>query len=105
MDKEQGWVKINCIDEGDFWKFSVADNGPGIEERHFERIFMMFHALEVKEEVHGTGVGLTVVKKIVELYGGRIWLESEVGRGSTFFFTFPKQKTAVKNEELVASNI
>ncbi|MBN1975055.1 MAG: hypothetical protein JW787_15545 [Sedimentisphaerales bacterium] len=99
-DKPQGWIKVGCADEGDFWKFSVADNGPGIEEKHFERIFRMFQTLNVNENVQGTGVGLTVAKKIVELYGGRIWIESEVGQGSTFFFTFPKQKTAHKNEEI-----
>lgn len=99
-DKPQGWIKINCVDDGDFWKFSVADNGPGIEEKHFERIFRMFQVLSVNEKVQGTGVGLTVVKKIVELYGGRVWVHSEVGKGSTFFFTFPKQESAVRNQEL-----
>ena len=96
-DKPQGWIKIACIDDGDFWRFSVSDNGPGIEEKHFERIFRMFQVLSVNENIQGTGVGLTVVKKIVELYGGRIWIESEVGKGSTFFFTFPKQENNVKN--------
>ena len=100
MDKTQGWIKIGCVEENGFWKFSVTDNGPGIEEKHFERIFRMFQVLSVNEEIEGTGVGLTVVKKIVELYGGRIWVESEVGRGSTFFFTFPKQKAVIKNDEL-----
>ena len=104
-DKEQGWIKINCSEDGDFWKFSIADNGPGIDEKHFERIFRMFQTITQNENIQGTGVGLTVVKKIVELYGGRVWIESEVGKGSTFFFTFPKQNTAVKNEELVANNV
>ncbi|MBN2589080.1 MAG: response regulator [Sedimentisphaerales bacterium] len=104
-DKQQGWIKISCTEEGDFWKFSVADNGPGIAEEHFERIFRMFHALKQNENIHGTGVGLTVVKKVVELYGGRIWIESEVGKGSTFFFTFPKMKSAIKNEELVTHSV
>ena len=99
-DKPQGWIKIGCTDEGAFWKFSVSDNGPGIDEKHFERIFRMFQVLSVNENIQGTGVGLTVVKKIVELYGGRIWLESKVGTGSTFFFTFPKQISEVKNTEL-----
>jgi len=90
MDKPQGWVKIGCTDEGSFWKFSVADNGPGIEEKHFDGIFKMFSTLPVAKEVKGTGVGLTVAKKIVELHGGKIWVESEVGKGSTFFFIIPK---------------
>lgn len=99
-DKSEGWIKISCTDEGAFWKFSVSDNGPGIEEKHFERIFRMFQVLSVNENVQGTGVGLTVVKKIVELYGGRIWVESQPGSGSTFFFTFPKQNAEVKSLEL-----
>jgi signal transduction histidine kinase len=105
MDKPEGWVKVNCIEDGDYWKFSVSDNGPGIEEKHFERIFRMFHVLETKKNVQGTGVGLTVAKKVVELYGGKIWVESKVGQGSTFFFTFPKQNVHVENEELVANII
>jgi len=105
MDKPEGRVRINCSDDGNCWKFSVSDNGPGIEEKHFERIFKMFHTLETKKNVQGTGVGLTVAKKVVELYGGKIWLESKVGQGSTFFFTFPKQNVRVENEELVTNTI
>ena len=105
MDKPQGWIKVSCKDDGDFWKFSVSDNGPGIEEKHFERIFRMFQVLETPKNVQGTGVGLTVAKKVIELYGGRIWIESRIGQGSTFFFTFPKQKTNVKNEELVTNSV
>ena len=100
MDKQQGWIKVNCVEEGDFWKFSIADNGPGIEEKHFERIFKMFQIIPVKEEIEGTGVGLTVTKKIVEFYGGKIWIESKVGQGSTFFFTLPKQEQEITNENL-----
>ena len=100
MDKDQGWIKVGCVEDGDFWKFSIADNGPGIEEKHFERIFRMFQVLSVNEAIEGTGVGLSVVKKIIELYGGRIWVESEVGRGSTFYFTFPMQQAVVHSEEL-----
>jgi signal transduction histidine kinase len=104
MDKPEGWIKISCIEEGNFWKFSIADNGPGIEEKHFERIFRMFQVLSVNEEVEGTGVGLTVVKKIAELYGGKIWIESKVGQGSTFFFTLPKQDTGITNLQLQTNN-
>ena len=105
MDKPEGLIKIGCKQEGEFWQFSISDNGPGIEERHFERIFKMFHVLSVQEKIDSTGVGLTVVKKIVELYGGRIWLESSVGQGSTFFFTFPTQENAIANEQLQTSNV
>lgn len=103
MDKPQGRIKVDCIEQDGFWKFSVADNGPGIEEKHFERIFGMFQALSVTEEFKGTGVGLTVAKKIVELHGGDIWVESEVGKGSTFFFTLPRQETGVENAKLEAN--
>ncbi|MFH1883948.1 MAG: PAS domain S-box protein [Planctomycetota bacterium] len=92
MDKPQGWIKVGCVEQDGFWKFSVADNGPGIEEKHFEKIFKIFQALPTSPDFIGTGVGLTVVKKIVELYDGNIWVESKVGQGSTFFFTLPKQK-------------
>ena len=103
MDKPQGQIKVGCVEEDGFWKFSIADNGPGIEERHFEKIFRMFQALSVSEEFEGTGVGLTITKKIVELYGGDIWVESEITKGSTFFFTLPMQKTGVINAELEAN--
>jgi len=104
MDKSEGWIKIGCVEEENFWKFSIADNGPGIEEKHFERIFRMFQVLSVNEEIEGTGVGLTVAKKIAELYGGKIWLESEIGQGTTFFFTLPKQDTEIKNLQLQTNN-
>ncbi len=90
MDKPQGWIKIGCVEQDGFWKFGVADNGPGIEEKHFEKIFKIFQALPTSPDFQGTGVGLTVAKKIVELYDGKIWVESKVSEGSTFFFTLPK---------------
>jgi len=103
MDKPQGQIRIDCVQENEFWKFSVADNGPGIEEKHFEKIFQIFQTLSPRDEVESTGIGLTLVKKIVEMYGGRIWVESKVGEGSTFFFTLPKQKVGGKNAKLQAN--
>jgi len=90
MDKPQGWIKIGCIEQESFWKFSIADNGPGIEKKHFEKIFNIFQRFPSSSYFSGSGIGLTVVKKIVELYDGKIWVESEVGEGSSFVFTLPK---------------
>ena len=103
MDKLQGHIRIGCAEEGDCWKFSVSDNGPGIEEKYFEKIFQLFQTLAPRDEVESTGVGLTVVKKIVEMYGGKTWVESKVGEGSVFMFTLPKQMERVKDEKLEAS--
>jgi len=105
MDKPEGKIKIDCVDEEDFWKFSVADNGPGIEEVHFEKIFKIFQTLSPRDEIESTGVGLTVVKKIIELYGGRIWLESKLKEGSTFYFTFPKEERKGVVDEKLEANI
>jgi len=90
MDKPQGQIKVDCVKEGRFWKFSVADNGCGIDEKYFDKIFKMFQTLNSRDEIEGTGIGLSAVKKIVETLGGRIWVESQVGHGATFFFTLPQ---------------
>jgi PAS domain S-box-containing protein len=90
MDKPDGRIDIDCADDGSHWRFSVRDNGPGIEQRHFERIFQLFQTLASRDRVESTGVGLALAKKIVEMYQGRIWLESQTGQGSTFWFTLPK---------------
>ncbi len=90
MDKPEGLIRVGCLEEGEMWKFYVADNGPGLEEKDYERIFQVFQTGKPRDQVDSTGIGLTVVKKVVELYGGRVWVESRVGQGSTFFFTFPK---------------
>ena len=89
MDKTDGEIKIACVEEDGFWKFSIADNGPGIEEKHFDKIFKMFQVLSVHDKPEGTGVGLTIAKKVAEMCGGKIWVESQTGKGSTFFFSLP----------------
>ncbi len=82
-------IEIQCKKENDFWKFSVKDNGIGIEEEFHEKVFEIFQRLHNKEEFSGTGIGLAIVKKIVEGLGGKIYLESKKGVGSIFYFTLP----------------
>jgi light-regulated signal transduction histidine kinase (bacteriophytochrome) len=91
MNKPQGRITVTCAEQADHWRFGVADNGQGIDRKDFERIFEIFVTLKSKDVCDSTGVGLAVVKKIVESWGGRIWVESEKGQGSTFFFTLPKE--------------
>ena len=91
MDKPRGWIKIGCVEQDGFWKFNITDNGPGIEKKHFEKIFKIFQTFLSSPYFAGNGIGLTVAKKIVELYDGKIWVESKVGEGSSFIFTLPKQ--------------
>jgi signal transduction histidine kinase len=89
IDKPQGHVVVACVKEAENWHFTVTDNGAGIEERHFQRIFQLFQTLAARDELERTGVGLALVKKIVEIEGGRVWVESKVGVGSVFHFTLP----------------
>ena len=87
-NKENGLIEINFLDGKSFHQFSVKDNGLGIEKRYHDKIFKIFHFLNSNED--STGIGLSIVKKIIDVYDGEVWLESELEKGTTFFFTLKK---------------
>jgi signal transduction histidine kinase len=88
---QTGHVYVSAEDHDPYVQFAIADNGPGIDPRFHERIFQVFQTLKPRDEVEGSGMGLAVVKKIVESRGGSVWVESEAGQGATFRFTWPKK--------------
>ncbi|RMG78326.1 MAG: GHKL domain-containing protein, partial [Bacteroidetes bacterium] len=83
-------IHISCAEQDQFYRFSISDNGIGIALENQTRIFEVFRRLHSKQEFEGSGIGLATCKKIVEIYGGEIWVESIQGQGTTFHFTLPK---------------
>ena len=97
-DRERGRVQVTMRDMGLQLEFTVTDDGPGIEPEFHERVFKMFHTLKSRDELEGSGMGLALVKKLVEQWGGQIYLHShrgaatgDDGRGASFIFTWPKR--------------
>jgi two-component system, LuxR family, sensor kinase FixL len=90
IDKEQGHIKVSARDNDGYWLFEVSDNGCGIDEKYQGKIFRLFERLGTSNQGDGTGIGLSLVKRIVEYYGGEVSVDSSVGEGSIFRFTLPK---------------
>lgn len=89
--RPDGTIRVAWNNDGQAFRFAVSDDGPGIALQYYEKIFVIFQTLAPRDKVEGSGLGLALVKKIVERQGGRIWVESVVGQGTQFFFTWPKQ--------------
>ncbi|MGL6341356.1 MAG: ATP-binding protein, partial [Waterburya sp.] len=91
-DLEQGKITISAKEQDDFYEFAIADNGKGIDPKYHERIFTIFQTLEARDTRESTGIGLAIVKKAVENQGGKVWVESQLGEGSVFRFTWKKSQ-------------
>ncbi len=89
-DREDGVVRVDCVEEATQYRFTISDDGPGIEAEFHERIFMMFETLRPRDQVEGSGMGLAIIKKSIETYGGTISVVSTPGEGSEFSFTWPR---------------
>jgi signal transduction histidine kinase len=88
-DRLDGSIQIDIAELSDCYEFTIIDDGPGIAPDQHDRIFQMFQAVNPQKRTDSTGIGLAIVRKIIEAEGCTIWLESEIGKGTTFYFTWP----------------
>jgi signal transduction histidine kinase len=102
--KTEGLIQVRCVELSDVYQFEVEDDGPGIPQEYHKKVFGMFQTMEARDVKESTGVGLAIVKKIVEEKDGEIWIESVKGNGSIFKFTWPKEKVVDAAEEEEAFN-
>jgi signal transduction histidine kinase len=103
-DKKLARIDVTVEDRGTYYEFAVKDDGPGIPAQFHEQVFKMFQTLKPRDQVEGSGMGLTMVRKNIERFGGAITLESAAGQGATFRFSWPKQQKFEQNGESGASN-
>jgi Bacteriophytochrome (light-regulated signal transduction histidine kinase) len=96
QDKITPRVEVSYSENPDHWLFQIKDNGIGFDTKYAEKIFIIFQRLHEKSEYSGTGIGLAICKKIVEKHGGKIWVESTIGQGSSFYFTWPKDSRTME---------
>lgn len=89
-DKEEGQIDIRLQEELNLFRISVTDNGPGIDKKYHDKVFQIFQTLQSRDAYESTGIGLTIVKRIVEMHGGEIQIFSDNNQGATFEFTIPK---------------
>ncbi len=90
--QQKGKITISVVEQENFYQFTVADDGLGIDPQYHDRIFTIFQTLQARDTIESTGIGLSIVKKIVEGQGGKIWVESQLGEGATFHFTWPREQ-------------
>ncbi|MGH1366621.1 MAG: ATP-binding protein [Calditrichia bacterium] len=105
MDKPKGKIVVEALEKEAHWQLSIKDNGSGIPEKHLKNIFQIFQTLQKSDDIHSTGIGLALVKKTVELNGGSIWVESKLGEGANFIFTWPKRSEESVQKETRATGL